>query len=423
MKRLSFCITCMGRLHHLRQTLPRNLEWTAHLPEVEFVLLNFSSPDALEDWAKAELNDAIRQGRLNYFRADGFTHFRMAHAKNVAHRLAQGEIVCNLDADNFLGAGFAEFLMETFTAGERVYVRSPISKGTHGRIAFRKSDFEALGGYDERMNQGWGFEDQDMIRRAQRFGLREVRIPKDRNFLRALDHSHDERTVLSAQRWRSDSNRAHKKVARENEALGCIVANQGSGWGVAPLAKNFLPAAPRADESEKLHVGCGRHRLPGWMNHDRHLDIRRTLPFGDESLKFILAEHVVEHVTPAEAWHFFKEARRVLKAGGALRIAVPCVDLIAARHDEDYAAFLRRKIGGDGSVEDAMQSIILNWGHPAIWTTGALSAVLGTLGFGVKLVSPGISQFAERAGVDGHAGSIGHHANWVESGVVEAAKP
>ncbi len=412
----------MGRLHHLQQTLSKNLECTAHLPEVEFILLNYSSPDALEDWAKAEMGEAIQRGRLAYYRADGFTHFRMAHAKNVAHRLATGEIVCNLDADNFIGEGFAEFLIETFASGGRVFVRSPISRGTHGRIAFRKTDFTTLGGYDERMSYGWGFEDQDMIHRARIFGLRELPIPKDRGFLLALNHSHEDRTMLSECRTRADSDREHKRIARDNAAAGRITANYGSGWGVAPLAKNFALDIPLATETEKLHVGCGRHRLSGWRNHDKSLDIRHSLPFPDESLQFIFAEHVVEHVTPAEAWHFFKEARRVLKPGGALRIVVPCVDLISSRYDAEYAAFLRRKIGGSGSLEEAIGSIVLNWGHRAVWTTKALSALLGSLAFRVTLGSPGFSQFTEMTGMDGHARSIGNHPNWVESGVVEAVK-
>ena len=184
MKRLSFCITCMGRLHHLRQTLPKNLAWTTHLPEVEFVLLNYSSPDALEDWAKVELAEAIQRGQVVYYRADGFTHFRMAHAKNIAHRLAAGEIVCNLDADNFLGTGFAEFLLETFGSGERIFARSPVSKGTHGRIAFRKADWMALGGYDERVSHGWGFEDQDRIQRARPAACESCRFRRSAAFWR-----------------------------------------------------------------------------------------------------------------------------------------------------------------------------------------------------------------------------------------------
>jgi hypothetical protein len=412
----------MGRLHHLQQTLPKNLRWTAHLREVEFILLDYSSRDPLEDWAETNLGDAIASEQLTYYRADGFNVFRMAHAKNIAHKLAAGSIVCNLDADNFLGDGFAEFLLETFQKPEPLFVRSPISRGTHGRIAFKKTDFEALGGYDERMSHGWGFEDQDIIRRACLSGLRSISIPTDRGFLEALSHSHKERTVFASTSDRLESNREHKRIAGENAALNRQVVNQGSGWGVAPVCRNFEPAPDSAAQSEKLHVGCGRHRLPSWLNHDSGLDIRKVLPFANESLRFIFAEHVVEHVTPAEAWHFFREARRVLKPTGVLRVVVPCVDLIVSRFDAEYAKFLRRKTRGAGSCEEAIGSIIVNWGHKAVWTVQALSAVLRALNFRVLEASPGNSHYAEMIDIDGHAHSIGHHANWVESGVVEAVK-
>jgi SAM-dependent methyltransferase len=174
--------------------------------------------------------------------------------------------------------------------------------------------------------------------------------------------------------------------------------------------------------SKKLHIGCGRNKLNGWLNHDTDMDIRRPLPLADNCLEHIFAEHVLEHVTPREAWGFLKEAHRVLQPGGGLRIVVPCVDLIYQRYDHQYANFMRRIAHNDGSLEASIRSVIFNWGHMAIWTTGALQAVLGAIGYKTTLATPGNSHFPSLAGVDGHAKAIGEHANWVESGVVEAVK-
>jgi predicted SAM-dependent methyltransferase len=173
---------------------------------------------------------------------------------------------------------------------------------------------------------------------------------------------------------------------------------------------------------EKLHVGAGPNRLPGWRNHDRDMDLRKPLPLQDGSIQFLFAEHVVEHITPAEAWQFFKEVRRVLRPGGVARVAVPCVDLVAARYDATYADFLRTRVGGDGTREDAINSIICNWGHKAIWTVAALRAVLESLGFQTTEEQSGHSLHPELNGIDRHARRIGEHANWVETGVVEAVK-
>jgi len=191
--------------------------------------------------------------------------------------------------------------------------------------------------------------------------------------------------------------------------------SSGSGLAAAKPGKEVL--------AEKLHVGAGANRLLDWINCDLDMDLRQALPKPDESVQFLFAEHVVEHITPEEAWRFFREARRILKPGGVMRIAVPCVDLIAKRHDERYRDFLRGAIGGNGSKEEAVESIICNWGHRAVWTVDGLRAVLEGLGFRTSEASSGVSAFPELNGIDGHGRAIGEHANWVETGVVEAVKP
>lgn len=172
----------------------------------------------------------------------------------------------------------------------------------------------------------------------------------------------------------------------------------------------------------KLNLGCGGYRLAGWSNHDRDIDIRRPLPFKDGSVGFVLAEHVIEHVSPREALAFFREIRRILRPGGAIRIVVPCIDLIFERYDEDYSRFLKKRAHNDGSLEAAITSIICNWGHRAIWTTKALQCVLQSLHFQTAIAQPRMSHFREMTNIDGHHLAIGEHANWVESGVVEAVK-
>src|ERR1041385_4064662 len=83
---VSYCTTCMGRLHHLRQTLPRNLKSNARLP-VQFVVLDYNSRDGLGDWIRSSVEAEIKAGRLLYARTTAPRFFNMAHAKNIAHRL------------------------------------------------------------------------------------------------------------------------------------------------------------------------------------------------------------------------------------------------------------------------------------------------------------------------------------------------
>src|SRR5882724_5541287 len=81
---ISYCTTCMGRLHHLRQTLPANLEANAGLP-VQFVVLDYNSRDGLGDWMRSHFQAQTESGKVVYARTSEPRFFNMAHAKNLAH--------------------------------------------------------------------------------------------------------------------------------------------------------------------------------------------------------------------------------------------------------------------------------------------------------------------------------------------------
>ena len=96
--------------------------------------------------------------------------------------------------------------------------------------------------------------------------------------------------------------------------------------GAVPRAKAVLDAAAE----KRLNVGCGPNKKRGWVNidldlaSDLPLDIRRSLPFPDQSCDFIYGEHVFEHLSyPGDCEGFLDECYRVLKSGGTLSLGVP----------------------------------------------------------------------------------------------------
>jgi len=240
--KVSFCTTAMNRLHHVRETLPKNIEANVGTAAVEFVLLDYASNDGLADWVRSEMAQHIKAGLLLFARADGYKEFFMAHAKNLALRLASGSIVCNLDADNFSGPGFAEHLATQFRQRGRIIMRAEGPRGTGGRIALRREDFVSMGGYDERMAHGWGYEDCDLYKRARAIGLKAVGIPANSPFLATIRHSQAERTKHYQQKDPHVSEKRHQWPSNESLRRKEYLANQGKRWGAGHVLVNFTDA-------------------------------------------------------------------------------------------------------------------------------------------------------------------------------------
>lgn len=71
----------------------------------------------------------------------------------------------------------------------------------------------------------------------------------------------------------------------------------------------------------KLNVGCGKVKLPGWVDIDIEpsadliIDVRKGLSLDDCSVNFIYSEHFLEHLTYEEGRKVLEEFQRCLKVG------------------------------------------------------------------------------------------------------------
>ena len=92
----------------------------------------------------------------------------------------------------------------------------------------------------------------------------------------------------------------------------------------------------------KLHLGCGAKYIPGFVHVDiqdhPHVDFCssvKSLPFANnDSVDLIYASHVLEHFGRHEIDDVLREWHRVLRKGGALRVAVPDFEAVCARYGE-----------------------------------------------------------------------------------------
>lgn len=191
--KISFCIVSMNRLHHLRETLPANILDNEDYENLEFVILDYNSSDSLDLYIKETMSEHLKTGRIVYYRTTTPKYFNRSHSRNVAYKLASGDIICNIDADNFTGKGFASYVSKQFADDESVFLTFAIvskNSDVYGRNCVRRTDFYNIKGYDERMIN-YGFEDYDFFNRLELCGV--TRKPIDQNYAGAIKHSATER--------------------------------------------------------------------------------------------------------------------------------------------------------------------------------------------------------------------------------------
>ena len=185
---IAFVTTCKGRVEHLAKTLPRNLK-DHEGSGATFVVLDYGDDYGLENYIRLEHWNDIQSGRLAYYKYNTTGPFHVSHAKNMAARcgiLEGAKILVTLDADNFTGPNFAQFVVDKFREpgitwpGIFLCPDFPLIqslphgperplRGFAGRLAIWARDFVKAGGYDECYNTWYG-EDIDMIARMQRMG-------------------------------------------------------------------------------------------------------------------------------------------------------------------------------------------------------------------------------------------------------------
>ncbi|PCJ61028.1 MAG: hypothetical protein COA65_02050 [Rhodospirillaceae bacterium] len=81
-----------------------------------------------------------------------------------------------------------------------------------------------------------------------------------------------------------------------------------------------------------------RHRLIMLSDNVMAWNLRKGIPFPDESVDAVYHSHILEHIDRKDVASFQKEIYRVLKSGGTQRICVPNLEALA----RDYLSSLER---------------------------------------------------------------------------------
>ena len=260
-----FVTTCKNREFHLAPTLKANL---TDNPNSTFVVLDYGSKENLLP------NSAWQSDRLKVYRYETEGPFHVAHAKNMAARLGAlegADVLVTLDADNFAGSNFDQFVAANLKDGvflcpdydgirDMSWDEDRPLRGYAGRLAVRTQDFIKAGGYDE-IYDTWRGEDIDFNARMLRMGYQRKFI--DNSYLKVIPHSNDVRfkeypTARAFQirggwsrggygigGWRQDDNEEafYDCASLTNVMIVNSVTNIGEGafWGCSGLLSVAIP--------------------------------------------------------------------------------------------------------------------------------------------------------------------------------------
>ena len=131
----------------------------------------------------------------------------------------------------------------------------------------------------------------------------------------------------------------------------------------------------------KLHLGCGKRYIPGFVHIDLdtypHIDYQRDARdlsvFADGTIELIYASHLFEYFDVVERLDVLYEWLRVLRPAGILRLAVP-----------DFEAMVEvyLKYGDLGLIHGPLYGHWPNGErHCAVYDFATLRAVLRSAGF------------------------------------------
>lgn len=140
-----------------------------------------------------------------------------------------------------------------------------------------------------------------------------------------------------------------------------------------------------------LHIGCGKVKLPGFINIDREgdpdlrLDVREGLPFAPDTVQGIFSEHFIEHLDQGELLAFLRDCRRVLADKGILRLATPDLDVLVREYADGSwreQAWLRQ-YGYEWirTPAEYLNVCMREWGHKWVMNPEELTRLLRLAGF------------------------------------------
>jgi predicted SAM-dependent methyltransferase len=145
-----------------------------------------------------------------------------------------------------------------------------------------------------------------------------------------------------------------------------------------------------------VHLGCGDHRLDGWVNVDLLpsgatdvlANFEGSLPFRSDSLHFLHSEDLLEHLSREGGIGFLTECFRVLRPGGTMRLLTPdlrrLVKKVYEQREALHLAWCDRELQASGPCEALNMHLRMNGEHRFVYDQEHLVKTLSRIGFSVR---------------------------------------
>lgn len=174
---ISYCTTCHNRLWQLQKTLPHNMQYLKK-DEIELVIVAYND-DSVKPFLQANYADYLDDGRIrviehneNKIFDDGST-WSCGYVKDIAHRAGLGDVLFNLDADNFIDDDLHIALLSLPPNALLITKQSEWQPdGRSGRIGCHRTDYGKISYRDKGRR-----DDGDFMIQAHLAKLKFIQIP------------------------------------------------------------------------------------------------------------------------------------------------------------------------------------------------------------------------------------------------------
>ncbi len=124
-----------------------------------------------------------------------------------------------------------------------------------------------------------------------------------------------------------------------------------------------------------------------WSNNIKFADATKRIPLPNDSASLVYSSHMLEHLDRSEASMFLREAYRVLKSGGVIRLVLPDLSKAIATYNQnqDADAFVESTLMCIPNARNFLQrlrmAVIGNRHHLWMYDGKSLSRLLDCNGF------------------------------------------